>query len=674
KKSLLFITDGYSNSGTDLKDVFLAQANLGSRIFGLELQPEEKENSVIVVGPNKVVSNAETEYEIIIGRTQKPSSVKLDVFVDDEEFYSKKTEENSIRLTFSFPEGEHRIVARIESEDIFAENNVFYKRVQVVDKPKILILSKKESKLSELLEKLYDVDRRDYLPDSLDEYYGIIVEDIDANDLFEKDINKIEEFLDDENGLFVTGGKNSYDYGGYNSSVFARILPVGIGTPKKEKDSVNIIISVDTGASGGQKIESEISGEDVSFIDVQKALAVNVIETIAGSSRVGVIESNVFPSIISKLSLLGPKRDELSEKITRLKLHDSTKIYTSLLMAKDLIRLERGSKNVILITDGNAAITWEGDVSRTQTFDQVQSLNNVQQLASDGIKVFVIGVGHKADEDFLKELARLGNGRYFHADQSKRLKIFFGDASIPTEDEELSVFIYDTNHFITEKIDPDISLTGFNSVYPKTNSRLLATTTNGDPILTIWRYGIGRVAALSTDPEKWAAGLLDKENSALLVRTVNWIVENPERKEKVIYEFPEFFVNKSARLTVYSEAFPEAEGLNFFEAERGVFNAYHYPEALGFLPLMNKTIAVNYNEEYALFGINPELADMVAITGGEILKPDPDSIVDKISSSENLESTRTIDLSWMFIIAAIVLYLIEIVARRRYDIKMRRIE
>src|SRR5674476_1375729 len=63
-----------------------------------------------------------------------------------------------------------------------------------------------------------------------------------------------------------------------------------------------------------------------------------------------------------------------------------------------------------------------------------------------------------------------------------------------------SLFAYSPDHFITKNVNLTSNITGYNDVTPKAGAeRLVITSTNGKPVLTTWRFGLGRVAALTTD-------------------------------------------------------------------------------------------------------------------------------------------------------------------------------
>ncbi|MBN2422348.1 VWA domain-containing protein [Candidatus Woesearchaeota archaeon] len=673
-KNILLISDGYSNSGSALEDIALISANMNSKIYALNLKPEEKDISIRISGPSKVISTVENTYDFIITRTGNKNEVRLKISVDGETVFDQETSEDIIQQEFSFYQGEHTIIAEIDEEDLFPQNNIFYKTIYVVDKPGLLFISKKYSQLAKIYEGLYDVDTVTYIPEDLDKYYAVILNDINAKDLSDNDIQKLEDFLDRENGLLVVGGKNSYDYGDYNKSLLTGLLPVGIGKPKKKKDISNIIIAIDTGGWGREYV-NPLTDETTWFRDVQKALIIDLIDDIPDTYKVGVIElfkdmTGSGPSIVSPLGEIYSKREILKDQISKLNRKPVSKLSEGMILAQQLLRLERGGKDLIIFTDG-LATNLEGEET-IYTYDQMQTLKSAEKLSAEGIKTHVVSVGDKANTNFLEKITLLGSGHYFPADQNSRLNIFFGDPENALDEDELGLFLYDTNHFITQKINIDVEILGLNSVYPKSNSRLLVTTTGGDPILTVWRYGLGRVASLTTDPEIWASRLLSKANSGLIIRTTNWLIEDPERKREIIIDFPEMYANKSKTIVVRSSKIPEDDVLNFYEEQNNIYKSYYFPQTTGFIKLLNRTVSVNYNDEYLNLGINPELSNVLSITGGKFLNNNADEIIQELKSSTSAETIHNIDLSWIFVILAVILYLIEIIARKVHEIRLSR--
>ena len=87
--------------------------------------------------------------------------------------------------------------------------------------------------------------------------------------------------------------------------------------------------------------------------------------------------------------------------------------------------------------------------------------------------------------------------------------------------------------------------------------------------------------------------------------------------------------------------------------------------------ILGVPIAVNYKKEYLNLGINEDFDNILKISGGEIINNDPTEIIETLQSLANVESLRTVDLRWVFIIFAIVIYLSEILIRRIYELNLR---
>ena len=646
-ENLLLITDGQNNFGTDLEDVALFASTINSKLFSLKLEEKQEDASIVITGPSKVVSDVKNIFTIKvneIGTVRKRVKIYVDNKLEIEQQY-----EQPIEIKKSFISGNHVIKAVLENEDYFQQNNEFFKVVNVYKKPKLLFVSKTNSPLHDLLYDFYDVELRDDIKD-LDKYHTVILNNIPARDLSDKEIKELEKYLNNENGLFVIGGKDSYDWGDYNKSLISNILPVSVGQAKKKKDIINLYIVMDSGASGGEEIS-----EGITYFDVQKSVAVDIINSISNFNKVGFIEGNYYLNTLTGLSELGPKKEQLVNDISLMTPSGFSEIRFAYEKAHESLRLAKGSRNIIIITDGKLI-----------PMDQAMTLEYVKQARNDGIKTYIVGIGESADDEFLKSIKEFGGGEYFKMDETQRLKLYFGDPS-EKGTENLKIYVYDSNHFITKNLEDLSKIYGFNSVYPKSNARLLLTTSTGDPVLTIWNYGLGRVASLTTDDGSlWIPEMLKGINSEVLIRTINWLVENPERKNDLVIEVPELRLNENSIITVKSEKLP---GSSYYEEKKGIFKRNIFPNETGVMPILNTLTSVNYKKEYLNLGINPNFEHILQISNGKYIS---DNFEDELKSLTKVETIKTKDLSWFFILGGILIYLIEILIRRIISIRIER--
>jgi hypothetical protein len=654
-ENILLVSDGQNNFGPSLESVALFSSSIKSKIFAVNLKNSKDDAGIIIDGPSKVIADVENMFTIRVNEIGNVGKKTVKVWLDDtiilENQYTAPVE-----IKKSFVSGVHIMKAEISSDerDIFRENNVFYKVISVYSKPKILLVSKADSPISKLYNDFYSIDTQKKIDPQtdLDKYYAVILDDVPGSDLDEKITDKLEEFVSDGNGLFVIGGKESYDWGDYNTSQFMSIMPVAIGKAKKTNDILSLVILMDTGASAGEDISSGIS-----HFDVQKSIVADVIRSISPTNKVALIEANYYLSTLTGLSDLGPKRVQLINDISLIKPDGFSELRFAYKKAHQMLRLGRGSKNIVIITDGNLI-----------PVDQSLTLTQVPLAYDDGIKTFIIGVGSKSDEEFLKSIKELGHGEYFKTDERSKIKLYFGNPEENSADD-ITLFIYDSNHFITKDVNELGKIYGFNSVYPKSTARMLITSSRGDPVLTVWNYGLGRVAALSTDDgNAWVPDLLQKENSKVLLKTLNWIIEDPERKNDFKVDIPDLRQGETASITVRSKSYPSSEGLSFYETEKGLYQASIYMNRTGIIDILNIKAAVNYKKEYLSLGISKDLPKIIGISGGEMLENTPD-IADKIKSLSNVETLKKVDLAWVFMILSITTYLIELLIRRIFEIK-----
>ena len=195
--NILLYTDGQITSGETIDSLFSLISNLNVTINSIKIEPKHTDISVAIIGPSETVPGANNNFLINLENTKGPE-IQLKVVVDNEVIFNSRTFE-SIPLQQTFlSEGYHTIKAEVLDNDFFPQNNIFYKTVKVIEKPKILYLRpeiKKADPIKEILATLYDVDERADLPEEFSSYYAIIVNDMKAKDL--EDTDNLKKYLID---------------------------------------------------------------------------------------------------------------------------------------------------------------------------------------------------------------------------------------------------------------------------------------------------------------------------------------------------------------------------------------------------------------------------------------------------------------------------------------------
>ena len=648
--NILVVSDGYNNYGRDLGDIILFSSILNTTIHTVKLTPLKKDVSITIDGPSQVIEMSENAFMVNVNNIGDVQYSSLEVFVDGDPVNI----DSQGRFTWRFQRGYHKITARINfpKDDYFLQNNIYYKSVKSLPRPKLLLVAEKTGPLQQALEKVYDIETNENIPEKLDGYDAVLLNNLNIDKIPKDKVDLLTDYLgEDGKGLVVVGGENSFDKGNYKGSYFESILPAQVGIGKKTTGgNVNVVLVIDISESTGFGFSEESSNKK---IDVEKALAINILNDIALDDNVGAVAFNHLGHVVWMLDKLSASLDRLPQKIASLKDTGGTLVSAGLYKAIGLLDKAQGSKNIIVISDG---ITQQPE----------DALNMARGASARGIRIYTVGVGETTNEQFMQSLALAGGGLYFKPTESQRLKVLFGEPEELNEDT-MNLVIVDINHWITKgDLDLKAKLSGYNFVVPRSSGRKLVATDLDRPIIIIGRYGIGRIAVLATDDgSKWSGELFSKENSKIITRMVNWAIGDFTKDAEFDVRIEDVTLGKAADVNVISNEKPQEKGFEFVKLDAGLYSAKFRPEKEGFEQILGATVAVNYNDEYEKIGINPMLEELVRASGGYIFDSnDIEKIKDTIIRMSRRVKVETVNYSWPFAIAALILFLIDILIRR----------
>ena len=644
-ESVLLISDGQSNQGIELGDVALYANKLNSTINVLDSRPVKEDFGVVVLGPSKVSAGIDNTFTVVVSGTSEKNH-HITIFVNGVKL-TDTTTDGEFKFTQKFNDGYHKLEVRLDEKDHFKENNVFYKTVKVVPKPKILLVSQQNTPFSLLIKDVYEIDSLTDIPADLSPYYAVILNDLPAEKIDGK-VTLLNDFLNEGNGIFAIGGKYSYERGGYQGSLTESILPVFVSGAAREEGDVNVVVVIDI---SGSTLLAFGSG---TAADVGKALAISVIKDLNPDSKLGVVAFDTEGRIVNGLDyLVKIDKNTLESRIKSLKPSGGTLISSGIIKAGEMLVKSGGSKNIILISDGH-----------TQGKDAAYAAAKL--AAEQDIKIFTLGVGENTNENVMKDIAEIGSGTYFKASEKNNLKILFGKTGEQKRKDIYGLTLIDKNHFISENLDLDVKIYGFNQAVPKSTAKLIATTDYGDPLLSVWRFGLGRVASLLTDDgTAYASDLLSARNSALLIRTINWIIGDPERKSERFIDIKDSRVYENTEITYKSDRQPTSDKVTFYKIGENLYSGSLVVNEIGFHSLLDATFAINYNKELADMGINPEMKVITLATGGRIFdEKDIDSMLEAIKSQSKRSVYQKWYYRWPFVLLAMLLFLIEILIRK----------
>ena len=649
--NILLVTDGNNNYGRDLGDMIIFAQVLNSTINALKLSPVNSDAAIKITGPAVTTTDAENIFTVEVDIVGGLPAFDLKVWLDDKVVMTETiTKPETFRFSRQLGTGYHQMMAEISVHDYFSENNVYYKAIKVEPKPGVLLVTKQYSPLQRIFQENYDLAVEAGLPPDLSRYSAVVLNNIPASDL---NPDLLSDYVADGNGLVVFGGKDSFDKDNYRSNTykyFESMLPVQVGIGEKdEKKKVNVVLVIDKSGSTGRAFEG--SGGD-SVEAVEKALALGIIDDLKSDDNLGVVAFDVKSYIVSGLSGIKDKESRLKKDVSQLNFGGGTQIFVGLREARKMLKDAPGSKNVILLSDGNSGAAFEDDSDEARRF------------AAEGIKLFAVGIGQGTNTEKMQQLATLGKGIYLEPSKIDRIRLMLGPSG--EQDQTYKLELLNNYHFITRQMSIDAGLNGFNQVVPKSSANMLVATTSANPAAVVWRFGLGRVVVFATDDgSAWAPQLLAKENSKLITRAVNWGVGDLSRKKDFDISMDDTTIGEQLDITIKSDSMPSFRDLIFEKSGERAYSASYTPQKPGFFIIFNAIAAINNEKETAVIGFNKGLEELVAMSGGEMFEEsETGRIIEKVSADSKRLKTLSASYSWILITAALIMLLIEISMRR----------
>ena len=683
---IVLVSDVNSNYGRELADAVSVVSRSNTTVYVVAQTPTRNDASVEIVGSKTVIIGNKNVFGIVVAQAGTHLLYDLVVKVDGEVVYQSEIDQNERIKVRKIPHtfdtlGSHVVSAEIAPKgggsDYRSANNVFQKAVYVVPKPEVLLITDVQSNLRDIVCDQYDARISTHLSE-LDDTKAVILDNRYLDSLPAGEIEMLQDFVGDGRGLVVAGGDRSYDRGGYLDSEFEKILPVK-SYPSEYYGRNDVVIVMDVSDS---TLSDIIVDTGVTFLDYEKALAIYMVDDKEfRDDYVGVVAFGGDAYTISGLVYLGndQTRELLKDTIrTKTPKGQATTLDQGLSLAEEMLANSAGAKDVILMSDGNID---EGIYE--------SSLTVATRMRDKNIRLHFIHVmsSPTSVRSKYEKLADAVGAMYYPTTYPKSININTDqpDAEptptpLPEEAGTYAVSVFDTNHFITRDLELSGTITGYNDVTPKLGAKKLVATGDGKPVVCAWRYGLGRVVSWSTDNgNEWSSSLYTENNSQLVSSTINWAIGDPRPEVGMVIEADDIFFGESSQVTITSDTMPSLNfGGSSLDISRIAENTYTTEIDLGeqgVYYLSDYGIAVNYPLEYRDVGMNPDAEKIIQSYGGRVYN---ESEVGMLLSDVRRKSVRTVyepvDQKIPFILAALALFLIEVIGRRVREIMRKRDE
>jgi uncharacterized membrane protein len=404
-------------------------------------------------------------------------------------------------------------------EDTWAENNRVAAAVAARGEPRVLVVDAEPQQVQALAGALragglrVEVRPPAGLPGAAQDLAGfdaVILSDTPAAAVDGARMEALQRWVRELGGGFVlAGGANGL--AGYHRTPMERILPV-----RMERDdaldtpTVALLVVLDRSGS----MAAAIAGQPKIALANQGAIfAMELLKPrdLFGLSAVDTRTFQVVP-----LERVG-SRAGIAERIRAVSAGGGgIFVFTALADAFAQMRgAEAKLKHVILFSDAaDAEEKVAGEMGAEGAVSGGSALDLAGVMAAEGITTSVVALGAASDRDtaFLQDLAARGNGRFYLTGDALALPQIFTSETLRVTGaglvEEPFLARPGLPHPVTAGIEWGNAplLLGWNTTRPKPGAEVPLLTERGDPLLALWRFGLGQTAVVATDAKgRWAS-------------------------------------------------------------------------------------------------------------------------------------------------------------------------
>lgn len=503
---MLAITDGFSTEPLDRVSEKLVEKGVA---LDLRLPPRFDAEDYAVAAlrlPRRVQAREGLLAEVVV-RGGSDATVPLEILRDGKVIGTRDVAVRGGRGRVRFTDrlassGAHRYAVRILPErDAIAGNNMAEQWVEVQGGGRILLVTAyTDPPLATALGgQGLDVEVVSDLTTAhvglLSGAKAVILDNVPAYKLDPGFMKGLEFFVTAQGGgLAMIGGKFSFASGGWFGSSVEPLLPVSMEL-KQEHRKLAVAMAIVMDRSGSMAMTAP--GTNQTKMALADEGAARAIELLGNNDLVALIPVDSAAHPLSEAPVaVGPNRAKLVAAARSVASEGGGIFcYTGLLKAWELLKKTPvGQRHVILFADA-ADAEEPGDYK-----------NLLGEMVKEKCTVSVIGLGseHDTDAEFLKDIAKRGNGRIFFNADAKELPALFEmeTATIARSaflDEPVSV--KGTPGWAEIAATPIMWLPqvdGYNLTYlkPKASQAAVSGDEYAAPLVSFWRRGTGRVAAV----------------------------------------------------------------------------------------------------------------------------------------------------------------------------------
>lgn len=331
---------------------------------------------------------------------------------------------------------------------------------------------------------------------SLQNYDLVILENVPADAVSAQAQQVLVTHVRDMGGgLVMIGGPMSFAAGGWKGSQIEPLLPVKLDLPDTlVQPEAAIVFVMDNSGS----MSRSVMGSSRSQQDIANESAARAVLTLGRADLIGVIS---FNSDFDVIVPLGPnvQPTKTAQAIREISAGGGTNAGPALDEARRMLSAAKAKvKHVVLLSDGKS--------QNAESLPQIAA-----QMRVEGITVSSISVGDAADLPTMKAIAHSGGGEHFNPTNPNVLpRIFLKAIRVARtpmyREEPFDPVVLDPSQAVLRGLGTLPSLGGLNLTQARTEPTIAnaITSPKGEPVLAVWRFELGQVAAFTSDAGNWA--------------------------------------------------------------------------------------------------------------------------------------------------------------------------
>lgn len=516
---IVLISDGLENSGDSLALAdMLAAAGIPVDVVPLAVE----QGPEVALGNISLPKNTWPDQEVVLDvgvESTVATAAELTVFWGSSLIFRGQVELSPGSQSFSIPvtvrgQSLQRVRASIDPViDTEARNNQVDGLTFVQAPPKVLVVEGQPGKGAALEATLaaaglnvvsLPATQANLTPVELAGYRAVVLADVPAYFLGEDQLQALDAFVRIMGGgMVAVGGKTSFGMGLYQDTLLETMLPVSMEVEQKEElPGLDMVLVIDrSGSMAGEKL------------NMAKNAALRSLDVLKERDRLGVITFDDRYYIDAQLTPLSAK-DSIAQAIQGIGEGGGTIIYPALEEAVAMLEGSTKAKHIILLSDGQegAQYSYEG---------------LMQRAVAAGISVTTIALGQGADLQRMEYLAQLGNGRNYLVAEGGDLPDVFVQETVLAGGDWLveEDFVPSLLHPLALPLsDSTPGLGGYIASTAKPLAEVLMSTHRDHPLLARWQYGLGRTVAFTSDTYgMWSMDFLAHPGFASLwLDILNW--------------------------------------------------------------------------------------------------------------------------------------------------------